>query len=325
MKPVFAISIATVYALSIRLLFGFFGDITGIMSIGLLILSPFVVGYLTIILLPKKRARSQSAAFFLPWLTSLVILVVTMTLAIEGSICWIMIFPIFAILAGLGGLIAHGKRTRKSEIEDLENYDDWTKPDSLKVSVLILVPIVFGIIEGDRSLTKEEMVITKSIVINAAPATVWKALGNINQIAAAEKQTSFSGMLGFPSHISTTLDTLAVGGTRMAYYEKGLYFTETIRSCIPEKSLVLDIKTDPLKIPPTVMDEHIVIGGKHVDILQDTYTLEQLADGSCRLSLSSRFFINTPFNWYAGIWAKYLMSDILHEELNLVKTRAVKL
>ncbi|GAB2807480.1 SRPBCC family protein [Ferruginibacter profundus] len=325
MRPVISITIATVYALTIRLLFGFFGEITGIMSIGLLILSPFVVGYLTIILLPKGKASSQSAAFFLPWLTSLVILVVTISLDIEGSICWIMIFPIFAIFAGLGGLIAYGRRKRKSDIEDLENYDDWTKPDTLKISVLILFPFVFGIVEGDRSLSKKEMVITKSVVIKASPAAVWKALGSINEIAAAERHTSFSVMLGFPSHLRTTLDTLAVGGTRMAYYEKGLYFTETIRKCEPEKLLVLDIKTDPLKIPPTVMDEHIVIGGKHVDILQDVYTLEQLPDGSSRLSLSSRFFINTPFNWYAGIWADYLMSDILHEELNLIKARAAKL
>jgi hypothetical protein len=28
------------------------------------------------------------------------------------------------------------------------------------------------------------------------------------------------------------------------------------------------------------------------------------------------------FNWYAGIWAKYLMSDLLKGELNLIKQRS---
>ena len=70
------------------------------------------------------------------------------------------------------------------------------------------------------------------------------------------------------------------------------------------------------------MDEHIVIGGKHVDILQDIYKLEKLSDTSCRLTLSSRFYINTPFNWYASIWAKYLMADILQSEINLINERA---
>lgn len=107
----------------------------------------------------------------------------------------------------------------------------------------------------------------------------------------------------------------------MAYYDKGLFFDETITEYEIEKRLVLDIKTDPKNIPPTVMDEHILIGGKHVDILQDIYTLEPLPNGNCLLKLSSRFFINTPFNWYAAVWAKYLMSDILNGELELIKGR----
>ena len=108
----------------------------------------------------------------------------------------------------------------------------------------------------------------------------------------------------------------------MAYYDKGLYFNETITEYEHEKKMVLDIKTDPNKIPPTVMDEHILIGGRHVDILQDVYTLEQLPNGNYLLKLSSHFFINTPFNWYAAIWADYLMSDILDAELQLIQSRA---
>jgi hypothetical protein len=325
MKPIFAITFATVYGLAIRYLFGFFGDIMGIMSITFLILSPFIIGFLTVIFLPKTKARRKSSAFFLPWLTSLVILIITIMLNIEGSICWIMIYPIFAVLAGFGGLIAFGIRKKKYDIEDIENYDEWTKPDTLQVSIVLLFPIIFGLLEGERSLSKEEMIVTKEIIIHAPPSKIWKAISSINEISKFESHTSLSGILGFPRHLRTTLDTLAVGGKRIAYYEKGLYFNETISKYEKEKLLVLDIKTDPLNIPPTVMDEHIVIGGKHIDILQDVYKLEEMPDGSCRLSLSSRFFINTPFNWYAGIWANYLMSDILHEELYLIKTRATKL
>ena len=48
------------------------------------------------------------------------------------------------------------------------------------------------------------------------------------------------------------------------YSQAGLYFNETISNFETEKLLVLDIKTDPKNIPPTVMDEHILIGGKPV-------------------------------------------------------------
>ncbi len=50
----------------------------------------------------------------------------------------------------------------------------------------------------------------------------------------------------------------------------------------------------------------------------------KISDNSCRLTLSSQFYINTPFNWYASIWAKYLMNDILESELNLIAIRATK-
>ncbi len=80
--------------------------------------------------------------------------------------------------------------------------------------------------------------------------------------------------------------------------------------------MVVSIKTDPAKISKAIMDEHIVIGGKHVQLQEDEYKLEALPNGKTRLSLSSHFTINTPFNWYAGLWSKMLMADILKEELS---------
>lgn len=322
MNPFLAVIFAAVYGVLLRVVFGFLGDIMGIMGLSFLVLAPLVIGFLTIILLPKKRVVSSGGAFFLPWVTTLVILIITMALNIEGAICWIMLSPLFAIVAGVGGLIANRFRRKKVEITDKENYDYWTKPDKLSVSCLLLLPMVMGTIEGERSLNRKDMTITKTIEIAAPARAVWKALGNINDIHTTERHASFSEWMGFPSHIKTTLDTLATGGKRIAYYDKGLYFHETITEYEHEKKMVLDIKTDPNKIPPAVMDEHILIGGRHVDILQDVYTLEQLPNGNCLLKLSSHFFINTPFNWYAAIWADYLMSDILDAELQLIQSRA---
>jgi hypothetical protein len=138
-------------------------------------------------------------------------------------------------------------------------------------------------------------------------------------VSPQESQSSVSGLLGFPKHQSTTLDTVVVGGKRTAYYEKGLYFEETITQYQSERLLVLRVDANPNAIPPTVMDEHILIGGKHLDILEDVYELNPLPGGRTRLTLSSRFYINTPFNWYARTWAHFLMSDILQSELELIK------
>ncbi|MFT3704501.1 MAG: hypothetical protein QM802_19190 [Agriterribacter sp.] len=320
MKTLYPVCFATVYGLILRIVYGFLGDIVSIMGIGFLILAPVAIGFLTVFLWPKKYYLTPIAAFFVPSITSLVILLITILIEVEGAICWVMIFPFFAVAAGVGGLIA--RRYRKYVPEKAEF--DFEKDETLKVSFVLFIPLFAGLIEGNRTSNRDDYTISRSIVIETPVSNVWHELTHINDISAKEKKYSLATMLGFPKHLQTTLDSLCVGGKRKAVYEKGLYFDETIASFEKEKSLVLNIKTAPDKIPPTVMDEHVLIGGEHIDILQDKYILEPLSANSCRITLSSHFYINTPINWYAGIWARYMMKDMLQDEIELIKDRSIR-
>jgi hypothetical protein len=67
MKPFVSIAFVTVYGLVVRLLFGFLGDLMSIMGVAFLILMPLIIGFLTIILLPKSKKPGASTAFFLPF------------------------------------------------------------------------------------------------------------------------------------------------------------------------------------------------------------------------------------------------------------------
>jgi uncharacterized protein YndB with AHSA1/START domain len=293
------------------------------MSITFIFIIPVVIGFLTVFLMPREKVKSYSAAFGMPWLTTLAILIITILVKIEGTICWIMIFPIFAVAAGLGGIIAFSILKRNDISNERQNNQDeiLDSTNKFQVSLIVLLPLFLGFIEGNRAQKKLDFNITQEITIAAPASKVWKAILNISPIENHETGHSFSTLLGFPNHLETTLDTLAIGGKRLAKYEKGLFFEEIITQYEPEKRLVLDVNTDPNKIPLTVMDEHIVIGGKHLDILEDIYTLDALPGGKTKLTLSSRFFINTPFNWYSSIWANYLMNDILKNELNIIQKR----
>jgi hypothetical protein len=327
MKLLFSVLIATMYGLTIRLLYGIFDNVMGIMGVSFFFLAPFLIGYLTVILLPYKEEHTATGAFFKPWLTCGAILLITLLLNIEGAICWAMAFPLFAILAGLGGVRAFGRKRRRFRDKmdwDFEK-DGWEKPGSLKVSFLFLLPLLAGAIEGDRTSSFEELRVEKQVEIKASQEAVWNALLSNKQTDIKSRGFTFSAFFGFPYHLNTTTGKVAVGGFRVANYEKGLTFMEIIEKMEPGRSLVLAIKTDPSKISKAIMDEHIVIGGKHVQLLQDEYRLEELPGGQTRLTLSSRFSINTPFNWYAGIWSKWLMSDILQEELNAVRQISGKL
>lgn len=323
MRLLLSIIIATIFGLAIRLLFGVFDGALGIMSLTFFFLVPFAIGYLTIFLIPYKTDQTATGAFFKPWLTCIAILVITIALNIEGTICWMMAYPVFAVLAGIGGLVAFNrkkKRAIKEEIWDFEK-DEWDKPGGLQVSFLFLIPILAGLLEGDRISSLKEISVEKQVEIKASPAIVWNTLLKNDQ-SVVSHPFSFSGMLSFPHHISTVLDSPIVGGSRVAIYEKGLVFTEIIRKIQPGQSMTVEIRTDPSKISKAIMDEHIVIGGKHIKMKEDEYTLKPLPNGTTLLTLSSRFDINTPFNWYAGIWARLLMSDILNEELSTLQKTA---
>ncbi len=321
MKSLFAITLASVYGLCLRLLFVSTGFIE-IMSIVFIFLVPMIIGFLTVLLMPKEKVKTKVAAFTKPWITSFVILAITMVFSIEGAICWIMIFPIFGIFAGLGGWIAFSLRPKTDErLPPIEDENILDIPNKFQASLLLLLPLFLGTLEGNRTKSRLDFNIAQTVVMDASPSKVWSTLLQISPIEHHETSTSLASWMGFPNHLETTLDSLAIGGKRVAKYEKGLVFEEIITKYEPKKLLVLDINIDPSKISPTVMDEHIVIGGKHLDILEDVYILEALPNGGTQVTLSSRFFINTPFNWYASLWANYLMKDILKNELQIIEKR----
>ena len=314
MKLLFSIFIATFYGLSIRMLFDVFD--LGVMSLPFLALVPFGIGYLTVLLLPYREKQTSTGAFFKPWLSCMAILAVTMYLHIEGSICWIMIFPFFAIISGFGGVVAFNRKRRRyrRKIEWDFDKEDWEKPGSLQISFLFLIPLLAAAIEGDRISSFESLTVEKQVTLKDSPDVVWNTLTGSHRPVVKVHHASLANILGFPHHLSTTIDTFKTGGSRIAAYEKGLTFMETIKKIEPGRSLVVAVTTDASQISKAIMDEHIVIGGRHIQMQEDAYKLEALPNGQTRLTLSSQFSINTPFNWYAGIWARWLMSDILSEE-----------
>jgi uncharacterized protein YndB with AHSA1/START domain len=323
MNTLIAICIAAVYGLIMRLMFGFLDDTSQIMSVTFLFIVPLLIGFLTVLLIPIEKTTSGRAAFFKPWLTSLALLFITLLTKVEGIICWVLLFPLFATVAGIGGLIAyHFKKSRTQEAVGTAAMN-WQKPNTLNASLVFMLPIALGALEGERAWTAQEITIREQLTIDAPVARVWQALAEKHVVSQQLRPPLSSSLLGFPRHVATTLDTLAVGGKRVSYYEKGLHFQEKVVRLEKGRLLTLTVNTDPGQFPPTVMDEHVLIGGKHLDILDNTYQFESLAGGRTRVTLSGRFYINTPFNWYARMWANYLMSDILQGELYSVRARAM--
>jgi hypothetical protein len=318
MKLLLSITLATVYGVSLRLLFSSFGDALQVMSISFFFLLPWLVGYLTILLIPYREGQTSKGAFFKTWLSCLAVFIVTYYLNIEGMVCWFMAFPVFLLVAGFGGVTAFHRKKRRAERNvkwDFEKKDQ----DRLSVSLLLFLPLFTGLLEGKRSSGYEHLAIRRQVELPAPPEQVWTALMAPTRTAAKPQNRTICSIMGFPNHLSTTVSSPEIGGQRTASYEKGLVFFETITRLEPNKRLELDIHTDPSTISKAIMDDHIVIGGEHIRMEGDSYSLEPLPGSRTRLTLESRFAINTPFNWYTRLWANWLMSDVLRQELDALR------
>ena len=329
MKTLIAISLVAIYGVVMRVIFGFAAAFTDVMTLTFMFFIPFGIGYMTVYFIPDNKVQTPAAGFGYPWLTTLAILVITVMIELEGIICWIILLPVFGVIAGLGGLMAYHQHKKPKQLDRLDVDEDrpldsdfWDKNDTMQVAVWVLLPLFLGVAEGERLTSREDLLIEKTVVVDSAPEQVWDAILNKSETEIKAKSTPLNSLIGFPKHERTTLDKADIGGKRMIYYERGLFFEETIKEIIPNQKLVLDIHADPNKIPPTVMDEHIIIGGKHLDLLEDVYSLEEMTNGQTKVTLSSSFYINTPCNWYASWWAEMLMKDMLKGELNLIKKMA---
>jgi hypothetical protein len=327
MKTLLAFFIATTYGVVLRFLFLFFEDLMPVFTVSLICVAPIIFGYFTILLMGLNRIKSKTKAFFYPSIPAIFLMSALILLQIEGAICVIIIFPLFTFFSGIGGVAAFDymkiKEKKSLENSNKDQETDENHKNILKLSPLMTLPLVLGAIEQDRLLSPSTYIVSQEIKIDAPTVRVWDALTTIELTEKHENYGFWAEFFNLPHHIRTEMDAPKVGGIRTAYYERGLYFKETITEFQPEKRMTVSIHADPGSVPPNVLDEHVVIGGRYFRALDDTYQLTILPDGKCLLKLSGCITVNTPFNWYASIWARWLLSDIFENLLKTIEKRAI--
>jgi len=320
MRLFLGILITTTYGVILRLSQDWFSDLLSLMSTSFVILSPLIIGAITILVIPLKKIKTSLRAFFIPWLTALSILAITVFFNLEGAICWFMVFPVFAIAAGIGGLITYRIKESRFHKKDNNNNLNHKINDSLNISLAMLIPFCIGFIEGDRMIHSEEISIKEKITLNHNSKTIWNIISKVKQpINENGDGTVLSNILGFPKHLSSTQDYFHTGGTRTTYYEDSLSFTEKITELISEKKLVLQVETVKQR-KEKIKDVQMLVGSRFFNIQEDTYELKQLSNSQTEITLTSKVLVNTPFNWYSKFWVNLFLSDILTSELEKIET-----
>jgi len=296
------------YGLFCRLAFSFHltKDVVAIMSMGFLFVMPLAVGFISVFLAVRAGQRGPSTWVGLPVLTSLALIISSFFLFWEGIICLTMLLPALATMAVIGGA-AGGFCARRFGTAPL-------------VCVAIL-PFVVAMGEQYAGPAYEEREVATSIVIQAAPGSVWKQIERVAPIRVEEQRYSWTQTIGFPRPIEATISGEGVGAVRHATFAGGVLFVETVTVWEPGRKLGFEIRADSANIPPHTLDEHVTIGGKYFDALYGEYRIEPQQNGGIVLHLVSRHRLSTTFNFYARIWTDAVMRDIQENILYVIRNR----
>lgn len=280
----------------------------GLMTLSFMFFVPLVIGIITAYYNEQILRASKIVALVMPLFSILGVIMISVFFNWEGIICALMAIPVFAFMALIGGFIGVNVFYRN--------------PNKLQVSFILFLPFLIAPIEGYFGLNEKIFTENTSITITASREEIWNHITKVDSISDTENKTSLFQILGFPRPIEATLDTIAVGGVRIAKFDRGLFFTETVTEMIPKEKFAFSIVADPKSIPPTALDEHVLVGGNYFDILHGKYELEEISENQFILHLSSKFRLSTNFNFYSGLWSKLIMRDIQKNILEIIKERS---
>lgn len=284
-------------------------NILSFMSMSFLLTMPAVMGFFTVYLAPPQKAAKTLFKVFSPWLPIILLLLVTVLFHMEGWACWIMILPLFLIVASIGGVVGAIFNGRKHN-------------RTLSVSIILLLPFLVSPAEQLISFIPGTYKAYTYTDIHAPAEKIWRNVTRVREIPVEQDKGWLTRALGFPRPVKAELNYLGVGAYREAIFTNGLVFHETVTDYRDNEKMVFSIKADPYDIPSTTLDKHVVIGGQYFDVLNGTYELEKLGENHYRLHLYSHFKLATNFNFYASWWAKWIMKDIQQNILQVEKFRA---
>ena len=79
---------------------------------------------------------------------------------------------------------------------------------------------------------------------------------------------------------------------------------------------------DPNSIPPSTLDEHVMIGGRYFDVIEGGYKIKNTGFNTNLLTLSCTYRITTNLNFYSKWWADLILEDFNEMILEVIKKRS---
>lgn len=281
---------------------------SGITTCSFLFLVPFVMGLILAWHMREIHNSRKTATALISLLAVTLLFMASILFQEEGSMYALIAFPVYGLMAVCGSITGRFLFTRKKH--------------GLLLSALILLPFLAAPIES--RMGRDEAIYTRytTISIRSDNNKVWENITSVKAITEAENKGGLYRFTGVPRPVKAEFDTIAVGGQRKAFFDRGLVFTETITAMVPDQVLAFNIEADPGSKPVSALEKHLIIDGRYFEVLDGRYELEKAGKNMIKLHLSSRYRLATHFNFYSGWWAGIIMDRIQKSILQVVKQRS---
>jgi hypothetical protein len=271
-------------------------------------LAPVLVGATTVYLAERQRRRTFSYYIWAPFTANVFFVLGTLMILIEGLICAVVIVPIFAVIGMLGG-IAMGIACRVT---------NWPRHALYGLAVL---PLVLGGLEGGVETPSRLARIERTIVIRAAPETVWRQIMDAREIKPEEVGHAWIFRIGVPLPLAGVVEPSAEGPVRRITMGKRVHFDQVFTDSRENRYVRWTYRLYPDSFPPNALDDHVLVGGYYFDIRDTSYTLTP-AGAETELKISMGYRVTTQFNWYADMWARFLLGNFEEVVLDFYRHRS---
>jgi len=278
-------------------------------SIGYVFALPLVLGAIPVLLSTKAQLENYLINLITPWVSVLTFFYLSFITGFEGIICLVIIIGPFLLIGSLGAFIYRYIK--------LKTGGDHSK----KLYITLAIPLL--VLGMENLVVPQDYYGTVSTTINirAGKDTVWKNIKNVKSIDKNEIKPHIIHQMGIPKPINGALDFEGIGGTRSITWEKGLKFKEVITQWDDGNGFAYDIVVNPGDIPPTTLDEHVIIGGQYFDAVRGSYSISAIDDNTQQLTLTSTYRITSTVNFYGKYWTNFIFEDFHQMILEVVKGR----
>lgn len=280
-------------------------------SVGYIFVLPIIFGAIPVLFSTKEQLKAYKTYLLLPWGIAITFSLLSLISGFEGMICLVIIIGPFLILGSVGGFIF-----RLIKLKD--------RDDNTPLYSCLILPFLVILLESNIEVTDQFYTVNTELEVNAPRSVVWDNIKNVKNIKDDEIETHFIHLIGIPKPLDGRIDREEAGGIRSISWAKGIKFQEHIKTWKKEEGFSYDIIVDPNSIPPTTLDEHVMIGGEYFDVVNGSYKIEPVSKDRNKVILTCTYRVTTNLNLYSRWWADYILNDFNEMILEVIKKRCEK-